>query len=320
MGIQELASAEPDGKVRYIRESLLFAGMDPDEVLSRCEFQLHRDTQMLEVAVSGGADSLALLLLGYLYDQNLRIWHLDHGLRPSSGDEARRVGDLAAALGVPAEIKRVVVPEGSNLEERARDTRRKVFIDGVATGHTSDDLVETMLVNLIRGSGLHGLGSIRYGPAHPILALRRAETERICRAVGLEFVVDESNFAPRFVRNRIRHEVLPLLEEISKRDIVSVLAKNARIIQEISTYISSKADDIDPTVAKELVSAERVIATEAIGRWLLDEQGHRISSELANEVLKVAKGERVAVDLPGAIRVRRSKGRLSKFPIDLADN
>lgn len=315
VSIEQLSSIEPAHKADFMRERLGQAGLDPDRLLQRCAFAPHPQSSLIEIAVSGGADSVALLILGYLFSPNIRVWHLDHQLRPSSGSEALAVKHLADAFSARCEVFHRKVEPGPNLEERAREMRRSIFIAGVATGHTADDLSETMIINLIRGAGVHGLGSISVGPEHPILDLRRFETEAICTALSIEFFVDESNIDPKFVRNRVRHEVIPLLSDVSKRDVVPILARTAGILQQVSKYISAQADRLDPTDAKELAAAEEVIATEAIRRWLTDELGHSLSYEHAQEVLKVARGEKVATDLPGSIRVRRSKGKLSKFEI-----
>jgi len=315
VSIDELSGIEPARKADFLREALSRAGINADKLLERCRFATHPQTGFIEVAVSGGADSVALLVLGYLFSANVRVWHLDHQLRPSSGNEAEFVENLAGAFSVEVRVFHKYVEAGPNLEERAREFRRGAFIAGVATGHTADDLCETMIINLIRGSGVHGLGSISVGPEHPILDLRRFETEAICRALSIEFVIDESNIDPKYVRNRVRHEVMPLLSDVSKRDVVPILARTALILQKVSKYISEQADRIDPTDAKQLSAAEEILATEAIRQWLSDERGHSLSYDLAQDVLKVARGEKVATDLPGAVRVRRSKGRLSKFNI-----
>ncbi len=315
VGIEALSRIKLDEKAGFVLDRLSQAGLNPTQLLGRCTFEPHPQTGLLEVSVSGGADSVALLILAFLSNSNVRVWHLNHQLRPSSGHEAIFVQNLASAFSVKVEILRTEVEDGPNLEERARDKRRAAFIDGVATGHTADDVCETMIINLVRGSGPRGLGSMAPGPQHPILDLRRAETEAICRALSIEFVLDESNMDPRFLRNRVRNEVLPLLSEVSCRDVVPILSRTAHILRQIASYISSQADGLDPTEAKGLAAADEIIATEAIRRWLTDERGHSISYELAQDVLRVARGEKGATDLPGAIRVRRSKGKLSKFAI-----
>ena len=315
VGIEALSRIKLEEKAGFVLDRLSQAGLNPTQLLGRCTFEPHPQTGLLEVSVSGGADSVALLILAFLSNSNVRVWHLNHQLRPSSGHEAIFVQNLASAFSVKVEILRTEVEDGPNLEERARDKRRAAFIDGVATGHTADDVCETMIINLVRGSGPRGLGSMAPGPQHPILDLRRAETEAICRALSIEFVLDGSNMDPRFLRNRVRNEVLPLLSEVSCRDVVPILSRTAHILRQIASYISSQADGLDPTEAKGLAAADEIIATEAIRRWLTDERGHSISYELAQDVLRVARGEKGATDLPGAIRVRRSKGKLSKFAI-----
>lgn len=315
VSIEELSLLAEEQKASFIRSKLIEAGIDTEDLLRRSNFEVHSGSGLLELAVSGGADSVAMLVLGYLYTPQIRVWHLDHQLRPSSGEEANFVRAIASALSVEVQVFQERIEPGTNLEERAREIRRSIFIDGVATGHTADDQSETMVINLIRGSGVHGLGSISVGPEHPILNLRRDETEAVCRALSLSFVVDESNVDPKFLRNRVRHEVIPLLCDVSKRDVVPILARTARILQKVSAFVTEQAEKIDPTQARELAAADEIIATEAIRRWLADEKGHSLSYELAQDVLRVARGEKVATDLPGAIRVRRSRGRLSKFKI-----
>ena len=97
------------------------------------------------------------------------------------------------------------------------------------TGHTADDQAETVLLRLLRGTGPTGLAAMRRGPAHPILALRRRETEELCACLGLQPVADDSNSDPTIRRNRVRAELLPLIADISDRDPVPVLARIAEV-------------------------------------------------------------------------------------------
>lgn len=309
-------NAGPEAKRNFVKDRLVAAGLDVDHLMARCSFEIHPLSGQIELAVSGGADSVAMLFLAYLKTQNIRVWHLDHRLRPSSEIEAHRVKCLADTLEVRCESFSFDFQQDDNLEERARDKRRELFIDGVSTGHTADDLVETFFINLIRGSGMRGLGSIGYGPQHPILGLRRRETEEVCNALGVEFVTDESNYDQRYVRNRVRHEVLPLLADIAKRDVVPIIARTSKILQVSTDFISNMSQPIDPTDVGDLREADEIVAIEALRSWLVDDKGHQLSYEHVHEVMKVVRGEKVAVDLPGAVRVRRSKGKLSKFRID----
>ncbi|HEX4162877.1 MAG TPA: ATP-binding protein, partial [Acidimicrobiales bacterium] len=138
----------------------------------------------LTCAVSGGPDSVALLLLAVAAGCDVTAVHVDHGLRAGSADEADVVAAAAARVGARFEARTVSVEPGPNLEARARAARFEVLPDDVATGHTMDDQAETVLINLLRGAGADGLAGMAPGQRHPILGLRRCETHRLCAAAG----------------------------------------------------------------------------------------------------------------------------------------
>ncbi|MDQ3145596.1 MAG: tRNA(Ile)-lysidine synthetase, partial [Actinomycetota bacterium] len=123
--------------------------------------------------VSGGADSLALLVLSVEAGCEVTAVHVDHGLRPGSGDEAGVVAEAAARWGAAFRAESTVVEPGPNLEARAREARRSALGDGAMTGHTLDDQAETVLLNLLRGAGADGLAAMAPGPGKPLLGLRR---------------------------------------------------------------------------------------------------------------------------------------------------
>ena len=117
-------------------------------------------------------------------------------------------------------------PAGPDLEARARRARYDALPPDVLTGHTADDQAETVLLNLLRGAGLDGLTG--FDPARrPLRALRRRETHKLCADLGIQPFHDPSNDDPRFRRNRVRHELLPLLDAIAERDVAAVLARQA---------------------------------------------------------------------------------------------
>ena len=186
----------------------------------------------LACAVSGGADSLALLVLAAAAGCDVTAIHVDHGLRPGSAAEAEVVAAAAARFGTRFERRRAAVRPGPNLEARARAARFAVLPDGVATGHTMDDQAETILVNMLRGAGADGLAGMAPGWRHPILGLRRSEAHALCAAAGLAPVCDESNDDPAYVRNRIRHELLPLCAQVAGRDPVPLLARQAGVLRD----------------------------------------------------------------------------------------
>ena len=277
------------------------------DLLSRCTFPPPGNP--ITCAVSGGADSLALLVLAARAGCEVTAVHVDHGLRAASGAEAEVVAAVASTVGASFRAERVVVGPGPNLEARARDARRRVLPAGAATGHTADDQAETVLVNLLRGSGLDGLAGMRPGPSKPILRLRRAETRRLCDELGLVPVEDPSNLDPAHVRNRIRHEVLPLLGDVARRDVAGLLARQADGLRADGDLLDELAGALDATDAAALRAAPVALARRAVRRWLADP--YPPDAAAVERVLAVARGEAVACEVKGGVEVRRSGGRLA---------
>jgi tRNA(Ile)-lysidine synthase len=188
----------------------------------------------LVLAVSGGADSMALLHgAARLVETDASRWqltvaHLDHGLRPDSGADASFVTDVAAALRLPCEVRMTDVAtlaraEGRSIEDAGREARYR-FLDEIApdgaliaTAHTADDAAETVLLSLLRGAGLAGARGIpgrRGRVVRPLLGERRATLRALLGAGGLAYRDDPSNADPSYLRNRVRGELMPLLEEL----------------------------------------------------------------------------------------------------------
>ena len=212
------------------------------------------------VAVSGGADSTALLLAieelrtyHKLFD-TICVAHLDHRIRKSSSKDAKWVAALATKLGFQSVIGRSKVAEdarseGDNLEQAAREARyaflertaKKVSANYVLTGHTMDDQAETVLLRLMRGSagtGLGGMESLRplaknssVKLARPLLWARRNETEAYCRLRKVDFLSDEMNDDQRFARVKVRKQLLPLMQSFNNR-IVEALSRTASQLRE----------------------------------------------------------------------------------------
>ncbi|MGH9151678.1 MAG: tRNA lysidine(34) synthetase TilS, partial [Acidimicrobiales bacterium] len=242
---------EPAAGANRIRD-VPATGPPPAELLGRCTFPPAGSA--LACAVSGGPDSLALLVLATAAGCDVTAHHVDHGLRPGSAAEAGVVADAAARLGARFVAHRVTVAPGPNLEARARQARRAALPAGAATGHTADDQAETVVVNLLRGAGVDGLAGMRAGPRKPLLALRRAETEAVCARAGLVPVRDPSNADPAFVRNRVRAEVLPLLAAVAGRDVVPVLARQAALLADEARLLDGLAAAVDPCDARAVAA------------------------------------------------------------------
>jgi tRNA(Ile)-lysidine synthase len=223
-------------------------------------------------AVSGGADSLCLLLVLKELGYGLRVAHFDHALRPESAGEAEFVRRASERLGVPltpgqGDVRGHAERRRLTIEEAARDLRydfllragREAGAAAVATGHTMNDQAETVLMNLVRGSGMRGLGGIRpvadfprrretagagnLRLVRPLLCLTHAQTAEFCRRAGWTPLEDPSNQDTTFTRNKIRHEWIPLLEKYNE-SFVKGLFRLSDIAQAQEDFIEMTADGI----------------------------------------------------------------------------
>jgi tRNA(Ile)-lysidine synthase len=249
-----------------------------------------------------------MLVLACAANLNVTAWHVDHGLRENSHTEAALVAQLAAQLGAQFETRTVSVEQGANTEARAREARYSVLPSGVLTGHTADDQVETILINLLRGSGTRGLAGMQPTAQRPLLQLRRNETVALCNALGIAVFNDPSNDDERFQRNRIRHEVLPLLESLAKRDLVPVLTRQADLLRDDDDLLNELAAALDPTDAVALAHAPIALSRRAIRSWLTNPLVP--DSATVERVLEVARGNTLACDIGLGRQVRRSQQRL----------
>jgi len=239
--------------------------------------------------------------------------HVDHGQRPSGQEEANRVAVACRAVGATFEARSVAVAPGSNLEARMRTARYQVLGRDAATGHTADDQAETVVINLLRGAGLVGLGAMSPGPRRPILSLRRSDTVEICQRLGWDAFVDPTNTDPSFQRNRVRHEILPLLDEVAGRDVAPLLVRSAEHARAAAAELSRQANRLDPTDAKALAGAPRPVSAIAVQQWVRNVTGddHPIDAASVSRVLDVAAGRVVAAEVTGGWRISRSNQRLS---------
>jgi tRNA(Ile)-lysidine synthase len=263
-------------------------------------------------AVSGGPDSTALLALAVAAGCRATAVHVDHGLRQGSAEEADVVAATAGRLGASFRAVRASVEHGPNLEARARAARHAALPPDALFGHTADDQAETVLLHLLRGSGLDGLAGIRADARHPLLGLRRSETRALCAALALDVVHDPSNADPAHRRNRIRHEVIPMLDAVADRDVVPLLGRLAGHARDAIDHLGSEAAAVDPTSATALAEAPPVLARLAVRGWLrsCSPEGHPPDAAAVDRVLAVARGERAATEVSGGWRVARTRGVL----------
>jgi tRNA(Ile)-lysidine synthase len=307
------------------------------------------------VGVSGGADSVALFLaLDELIKASklnicIVVAHLDHRLRKESADDARWVKELATALGHEASIKRVPVKSlarrrGDNLEQAARVARYEWFAkvaqkrgaDLVLTAHTMDDQAETVLLNLLRGSGTDGLSGMepvrllnatgKWMLARPLLAWAgRRDTEAFCRARGINFRRDEMNEDEAFARVRVRRQLLPMMRSFNPR-ITEALARTAELLRDDSRALDSAAQRLvelstDNSAKRHqlrtdlLADAPPALRRRALRLWLEQRRGDLRRLELVHvraveNLVTQNRGGRT-IELPGGSTVSGKSGRLT---------
>jgi len=224
-------------------------------------FEMLQRGEGVVVATSGGPDSMVLLhlllRLQKLWQLRLHVAHLDHGLRGEEGNrDAEFVRARAERWGLPVTVGKIegLRREKGSLQEAARRARYR-FLEGVAQavraerialGHTQDDLAETVLINLLRGSGLRGLAGIppaRQGCIiRPLIEVSRKEVSIYADAYQIPFVRDSSNAQEDYLRNRIRLKLLPILAEYNPK-AVEALARAALILREEDMYLSSLVEE-----------------------------------------------------------------------------
>ncbi len=236
------------------------------------------------VGVSGGPDSMALLYLLAARKEALRlslgVAHLDHRLRPESGEEAAFVEQAASALGAAFHLRRVDVRAlgrklGLSLEAAGRRARRAFFEETarslgyrrVALGHHGDDLAEGLLLNLLRGAGPLGLSGIRPfrpdGLVRPLLAARRAEIREYLVIRGIPSRSDPTNADLGFARNRIRQRLLPLLEREYRCGAAEALRRAAGICADEDAWLESLVDPLE----------EKICLSRSVDRIVFDAAG-----------------------------------------------
>jgi len=264
--------------------------------------------QRIGVAVSGGADSVCLLLalaeLAPRWNLRLCVLHLNHGLRGAeSGEDAEFVRNLADRMGLEAIIREAdFTAAAGNLEQEARCARLAFYremidsglVDRVATGHTRSDQAETVLFRFLRGSGTAGLAGIRPaiepGIIRPLIEVDRSDVEQFLRNRNLSWREDSTNTSHRFARNRIRHELLPQLARDWNPAIGETLAHTADWALAEESWWESEIDRLAAASLIERGGAVLVRADAIAGRPLA------VSRRLVRRALERAKGNLRRID------------------------
>jgi tRNA(Ile)-lysidine synthase len=291
---------------------------DEDTLLAVCHFP--PPGAAVDLAVSGGPDSLGLLQLALAGALAVTVHHVDHHVRPTSTDDAHVVAAVCEGLGVPFVLHDVRIAAGGNFESRARSARRGAMPASVMTGHTMDDLVETLLLNMLRGAGVDGLSPMVGDPTKPLRDVRRGVLHDYVHSSSLRPRVDETNESPAFRRNRVRHELLPVMRNVAERDVVPLLARQAALMHEERVWLDQLSlDDVAVVLAKADCRELRRWPTARLRRWLRVElrtldQGdgdHPPSADEVERAISVVRGEAVATELGGGRRLARRGQRLT---------
>lgn len=260
------------------------------------------------VGFSGGADSLALLLLVWAHWPKRRRWlralHFDHRLRGAeSRGDARFCRSVCAGLEMPLSEGKWPGKHADASEAEARAVRMAFFAEHariVWLGHQQDDIAETMLMRLARGSGSAGLSAPR--PVHrvsrgrvhlrPLLPLKKTELLAALRTAGIRWREDSSNRLGEFFRNRIRRDVVPVWVDAAQRDALSGAARSRMLLEEDDLALEAWLDELQPVTAAgqlglgPLEGKPRALVRRALHRWLLAEpRAGRISSQAFESLL-----------------------------------
>jgi len=288
-----------------------------DRVSSRTKFP----DRNLVVALSGGADSGALAYLAQLTGQEVRLLHVDHGFTHSLEMKVAAEA-IAAKLEAPLETVEVTVPPGPSIEGQARRVRYGAFAaavpesEALLTGHTRNDQAETVVLNMLRGSGVRGIAGIPpFRPPNifrPLLDVSRSETREIAVLLGLPFRDDPMNLHPLLRRNAVRLEVIPFLERFNAQltDSFARLANAARFDSEhldaeaSGVAIQTKGDSVR-VAAGAVQSAEPAIVSRILSRMLRSIRDSGPTVEELDRIRAVLMGDSSSEQITPGIVVRR---------------
>jgi tRNA(Ile)-lysidine synthase len=277
------------------------------------------------VLVSGGPDSVALLRAIVSLDREPAVLHIDHGLRgEQSREDADFVRGLCARLEVACEVRRLRLDGASNLQERAREERYglaeevadRLGLQSIATGHTADDVAETVLMNLARGAGLRGLSGIppvRGRVQRPLIEVTRREVLEYLQGLNQPYRMDPTNLTGKYARNRVRLEVLPVLQDLypgAARNVARAAALAREDLEALeglaAEALETRGDEIVLPL-DDLLELRPPLRRHAVrlAYATLDSGATPLSSGLVEAVLRLLEGGEGTrtLDLPGGVVV-----------------
>jgi tRNA(Ile)-lysidine synthase len=295
------------------------------------------------IGVSGGRDSVTLLhRLHTAGFRSLIVCHLDHALRPESGEEAGFVETLARRLGYEAVVRREDVAAlarrwKKSLETTAREARYMFFAQvarehdcpRLFLAHHADDQVETLLLNLFRGAGAAGLSgmsplstrmvdNVTLQISRPLLGTWREEIDEYIAQHRLSFIEDASNADRQFTRNRLRHEVIPALEQAFGRDVRRAIWRSAEILRAEDDLLAALPGEMLPELSVPALAAEPVaLQRRRLHAWLRHHRVPNVGFTEVEAVRALLGGRTAKTNLPGGWHARRQARRLFLEPPQL---
>lgn len=222
------------------------------------KYNLINENDKILVGVSGGPDSITLLNILYELGYNLCVAHINHGIRDTADNDENYVVSFCEKKNIPCFVKKVKLKEmesnGMTLEELGRKVRYDFFFEimqqegltKIATAHNANDNAETVIMNIIRGSGMSGLkgiGPSRESVIRPLIEITRKEIENYCEEKKLNPCHDETNDEALFTRNKVRLELLPYIEKNINSNVISNINRMAELISKEEEYIQNEVDE-----------------------------------------------------------------------------
>ena len=221
------------------------------------KYNLIDDNDKILVGVSGGPDSMCLLHVLKSLNYDVCVAHINHGLRENANVEEEYVRDYCRLNNIPFFAKHIKLKEhlnGMTIEEAGRKARYDFFAEvlekekctKIATAHTSNDNAETVIMNMVRGSGVNGLKGIepiRENIIRPLIDVTRREIEEYCETNNLNPKHDESNDELLYTRNKVRLELIPYIEKNINSNVISNINRMSKIVLEEESYIDKKVEE-----------------------------------------------------------------------------
>lgn len=271
------------------------------------------------VAVSGGVDSVVLLDLLAHQDLSLVVAHFDHGIREDSGEDRQFVGELAKSYGLPFEYAEGKLGTGTSEEvaraaryDFLRDVQRKHDAKAIVTAHHQDDVLETAILNLLRGTGRKGLTALASGEelVRPLLNYTKDDIRTYAEAHGLKWHEDSTNQSTAYLRNYIRLELLPRFGEDDKTKLLYLIKNSRSINDELDAALAALLPEDEMLDRAKFIQLPHALARELMAAWLRRQNIREFDRKTIERLVVGAKtgrpGSQINIYGPHMLRVNHN--------------